>query len=56
MAMPLTIVRDKDSMALVSGPLAIPCVKWGMKDPSNFVLRVGDTVDLKVQVTVRISP
>lgn len=28
---------------------AIPYVKWGLKNPSNFLLKVNDTVDMKIQ-------
>jgi hypothetical protein len=38
--------------------LSIPYVGWGMKDPSNVILRVRKTVelDLRVAGTVRQEP
>jgi polyisoprenoid-binding protein YceI len=33
----------------------IPYVKWGMKDPSTFLLHVGDTVNLEIQATATIK-
>jgi len=32
-----------------------PYVKWGMKDPSNFILKVKDTVDINVTTTAEIT-
>jgi polyisoprenoid-binding protein YceI len=33
----------------------IPYVKWGMKNPSTFVLRVSDKVELTVQSVAKVS-
>lgn len=33
----------------------IPYVKWGLKNPSTFVLRVSDTVNLEVHAAAQIS-
>jgi polyisoprenoid-binding protein YceI len=32
----------------------IPYVQWGMKNPSNFLLKVSDKVDLTIQATGRV--
>jgi polyisoprenoid-binding protein YceI len=33
----------------------IPYVQWGLKNPSNFLLRVSDKVDLDIQATGRVQ-
>jgi polyisoprenoid-binding protein YceI len=35
---------------------AIPYVAWGMKDPSNFLIKVGKTVQMKIQTTAAVRP
>jgi polyisoprenoid-binding protein YceI len=34
----------------------IPYIKWGMKDPSTFLLHASDTVDLEIHATAQITP
>ena len=34
----------------------IPYVKWGMKNPSNFLLRVSDKVQIEIRATGRAHP
>ncbi len=36
--------------------LVVPYVKWGLKNPSTFLLHVGDTVNVDIHATARIAP
>jgi polyisoprenoid-binding protein YceI len=45
----------KDGELSASTGFVIPYVKWGMKNPSNFLLKVSDKVEMKVQVTGRLQ-
>ena len=38
-----------------STDFVIPYVQWGMKNPSNFLLKVSDKVDVKVQAAGRVQ-
>ena len=38
-----------------STKLAVPYIKWGLKNPSNFFLHVSDTVDVEVRATARLT-
>jgi polyisoprenoid-binding protein YceI len=35
---------------------AIPYIKWGMKDPSTFLLHANDTVELEIHARAQIAP
>ena len=48
---PITLVvrlQISGSTANFKTQMTLPYVKWGMKNPSTFVLRVGDKVDLDI--------
>lgn len=34
---------------------SVPYVKWGMKDPSTFVLKVKDSVEIEVEAVARVK-
>jgi polyisoprenoid-binding protein YceI len=34
----------------------IPYIKWGMRDPSTFLLHANDTVELEIHATAQITP
>lgn len=36
--------------------LVVPYVRWGMKDPSTFVLRVSDKVNLEINLAGTLNP
>ncbi|MGA8144523.1 MAG: YceI family protein [Candidatus Acidiferrales bacterium] len=35
---------------------SVPYVKWGLKNPSTFILRVSDTVDIDIRASGRLTP
>ncbi len=45
----------KNGEVAASTGFVIPYVQWGMKNPSNFLLKVGDKVELNVQAAGRVQ-
>jgi polyisoprenoid-binding protein YceI len=39
-----------------TGHFTVPYVKWGMKNPSTFVLRVSETVEIGIETVARPAP
>ena len=48
---PASLERTGDGL-IATVHFVIPYVKWGMKNPSNFLLRVSDHVDMDVKTKV----
>ena len=44
-------VNLQDGRVTASAKFVMPYVNWGMKDPSTFVLRVNDKVDLEMSLS-----
>jgi polyisoprenoid-binding protein YceI len=55
--MVMTVKAHADEQKITASmSFRLPYVKWGMKDPSTFVLKVKDYVDIDVQSDLRIRP
>ena len=51
-----TSVETKGDQLVANMRGVLPYVKWGMKNPSTFILRVGDKVQLDIRATGHIHP
>lgn len=54
----MTVPVDVQSAAgeyTVTAHFVVPYIQWGMKNPSSFVLRVSDKVEITVHTTARIA-
>ena len=48
-------VQVEGSLVRTSTHLVIPYVAWGLKNPSTFVLRVSDKLDLQIKTSGRLA-
>lgn len=59
MTIPVTVAAASISAAgpqfQASTKFEVPYVKWGLKNPSTFILKVSDTVDMEIESSPRIS-
>ncbi len=56
---PLTLhmlTRIKGGQASATTSFDIPFVKWGMKNPGNFLLKVDDHVGVEVKMSGKVKP
>jgi polyisoprenoid-binding protein YceI len=49
-------IQMAGGQATASTQFTVPYQKWGLKNPSTFILRVKDTVDIEIHATGRITP
>ena len=56
MTVPIAVSSANQSGQLeASTKFDVPYIKWGLKNPSTFILRVSDTVNLEIHSTVQLS-
>jgi polyisoprenoid-binding protein YceI len=55
MTMVLAVESSGNGRAMISAKFPIPYVKWGLKSPNTFFLRVSDTVGLEIRSTAQVA-
>jgi polyisoprenoid-binding protein YceI len=51
---PVKVHPSQDGYA-IDAQFPLPYVAWGLKNPSNFLLRVGDTVTIRIHALARVT-
>jgi polyisoprenoid-binding protein YceI len=49
------VIRLAGEELTASGQLIVPYVEWGMRDPSIFIFRVSDKVEIKISAAGRVA-
>ena len=49
-------VEIGNGQASASAKFSVPYLKWGLKNPSTFVLRVNENVDVEIRAAARLNP
>jgi polyisoprenoid-binding protein YceI len=52
----LSVQNEGNGQLEISSTFPIPYIKWGLKSPNTFILRVSDTVDLKIHAAAQSNP
>jgi polyisoprenoid-binding protein YceI len=53
--LPIEVKADGKEVQITTH-IEIPYVQWGLKNPSNFLLRVSDKVAIEIEATGRLQP
>ena len=48
-------VEMANGVAHTTSKFSVPYIKWGLKNPSTFVLRTNDTVEIEIIATARVT-
>ena len=48
-------VEMKNGQAAASSKFSVPFIKWGLKNPSTFVLRTNDAVEIEIEAAARVT-
>lgn len=51
-----SLLPAADGSLQASAKFDVPYAKWGLKNPSTFLLHVGDTVNVEIHAAARIAP
>lgn len=51
----LTVQNEGNGHVQISSSFPIPYIKWGLKSPNTFILRVSDTVQLGIHASAQVS-
>jgi len=52
----ISVEPAADGRLHASLKFAVPYIKWGLKNPSNFFLHVSDTVNVEIDAAARLAP
>lgn len=52
----LDVQNEGNGRIDISSAFPIPYIKWGLKNPNTFILRVSDTVQLEIHASGQIAP
>lgn len=52
----LDVQNQGNGRIAISSAFRIPYIKWGLKSPNTFILRVSDTVQLEIHASGEIAP
>jgi polyisoprenoid-binding protein YceI len=49
-------IKAEGKYLSITAHMDIPYIQWGLKNPSNFLLHVSDTVKIEIQSTGHVVP